>query len=680
MVSRVDVLGASFLPRLLPLRSSKSRESAASARRERLIVVGNGMIGQRFCETLIKLDGPNRYDVLVLGEEATPAYDRVHLTDIWKGRDPQELLLCESDWYAKHGVELRLGQRVSAVDTVARTITTHTDEVLSYEHLVFATGSHAPELKLELDDGVELLSYRTLEDAQRILQKVEAAERRRIVIVGAGLLGLEAARALQKLGCEVTVLEVASQLLPRQLDATAAGVLEGILLEAGLDIRTRCRLTGIARTGAGYLVHMEGREAIEAEVIVTVVGARATDAVAKAAGLTCDVRGGIRVDDKLRTSHAGVYAIGECAHHPHVPHGLVAPGYVMADVLARNLMGRRDRISPQESVTRLKLDLTEVTVLGNPLASNAGDDWVWQSEGVYRRLVVSNGRIKAAVCVGAWSELLSLQQLVTRRQRVTKKSLQTFRDTGRFGPTDATSNVQSWPDVAVVCNCANVSCKTLRRAVADGHNDVAALSRATSAGTLCGSCRPHLAVLCGSKAAPAPSYPRAARALVFVSVAALVAAVVTLALPRVPIAASVQRAGLDVLWVDTGFKQVSGFVLLGLVLVGLLLSLRKRLQRFQWGHFPGWRVLHASLGLSAVFVAFAHTGFRLGYNLNLALMLAFLVSAFTGAVSGAFLAKLNSMQPKPALRLIRGVRTLHDWVLWPFLVLVSFHVLKVYYF
>jgi nitrite reductase (NADH) large subunit len=337
-------------------------------------------------------------------------------------------------------------------------------------------------------------------------------------------------------------------------------------------------------------------------------------------------------------------------------------------------------MSPQESVTRLKLDLTEVTVLGNPLASNVGDDWVWQSEGVYRRLVVSNDRIKAAVCVGVWPELLTLQRLVTRRQRVSRSSLGTFRETGGLGLADATANVESWPDTAVVCNCASVSCGTLRRAVAAGHGDVAALSRATSAGTLCGSCRPHLAVLCGSKSVLAPSYPRAARALLFVSVAALVAALVTLLLPKVPVAASVQRAGLDVLWVDAGFKQVSGFVLLGLVLGGLLLSLRKRLERFQWGHFPGWRVLHASLGLGAVFVAFAHTGFRLGYNLNLALMLAFLVSAVTGAVSGAFLAKLSSMQPKPALRLVRGVRTLHDWVLWPFLVLVSFHVLKVYYF
>jgi len=468
--------------------------------------------------------------------------------------------------------------------------------------------------------------------------------------------------------------------LPRQLDVEAAAFLERILVDRGLEIRTRCRITSIGKSAAGYRVRLEDADEIAAEVVVAAVGARATDSVAKAAGLTCDVRGGIRVDDKLRSSKSGVYAIGECAQHPRVPHGLVAPGYAMADVLAQNLMGLRARMSPQESVTRLKLDLTEVTVLGNPLAPNAGDEWVWQAEGVYRRLVVSNHKIKAAVCIGSWPELPTLQRLVTGRQRVSQKTLKHFAQTGELGLVETSLRVQNWPDAAVVCNCANVSCGTLRRAVAAGNQDVRALGRVTSAGTLCGSCQPHLAVLCGAEPLAAPSYQSAVRALVVLSVVALVTALATLAWPRIPVAASVRLEGLDVLWVDGLFKQVSGFVLVGLVALGLLLSLRKRVARFKWGHFPGWRVLHASLGLAALFTAFAHTGFRLGYNLNFALMLAFLLSAFTGALSGAFLAKLNAAQAKPAFMLVRGVRILHDWVFWPLLVLVSFHVLKVYYF
>lgn len=681
MASGGDVLRSLSLPRLVPLRVPKPRESAVPVVRERLVVVGNGMVGQRFCETLTKLGGPKHFQVTVLGEERTPAYDRVHLTDIWKGRDPKELVLRDQDWYSAHDVELRLGERVREVDTEARVISTETGEALAYDRLVFATGSHVPELRVELEPGVELLSYRTIEDAQRILATIEAAGSRRVVVVGGGLLGLEAARALQRLACEVTVLEVSSQVLPRQLDAVAAEVLEKTLRDAGLDIRTRCRMTGIGKAASGYAVRLDGAPDIVADVVVAAVGARATDAVARQAGLTCEVSGGIRVDDRLRTSKLGVYAIGECAHHRHVPHGLVAPGYAMADVLAHMLMGQRERLSAQHAVTRLKLDLTEVTVLGNPLAPDAGRDLTWRDGRSYRRLVVNANRIVAAVCIGAWADLTTLQRLVTTRQRVPKKTLKRFAECGALGLDDSLASVRTFPDAAIVCNCANVSCGTLRQAVLAGNTDVKALGRATSAGTLCGSCQPQLGELCGGPAAPVADTRGLARALVVVSAVALIAATLTALVPRLPVATSVELEGIDVLWVDSLYKQISGFVLVGVVALALLLSLRKRVKRFHWGSFPGWRVLHASFGLGALAVAFAHTGFRLGYNLNLALMLAFLSSAATGAVSGAFLSKLTSPEASPtSVRAVRVMRTLHDWVFWPFLVLVSFHVLKVYYF
>lgn len=681
MAAGGDVLRTLSLPRLVPLRVVKTREASIPAAFERLVVVGNGMVGQRFCETLIKLGGPKQFKITVLGDERIPAYDRVHLTDIWKGRDPRELVLRDQDWYRTHGVELRLGERVRGVDTDTRVVTTETGAAFPYDRLVFATGSHVPVLRVELEPGVELLSYRTIEDAQRILTTIETAGNRRVVVVGGGLLGLEAARALQRLGCDVTVLEVSSQVLPRQLDAVAAEVLEQIMRGAGLEIRTRCRLTGIAKAPGGYAVRLEGAADILADVVVAAVGARATDGLARDAGLTCEVSGGIRVDDKLRTSKAGVYAIGECAHHRHVPQGLVAPGYAMADVLAQILMGQRERLGAQHAVTRLKLDLTEVTVLGNPLAPDAGRDLAWHEDGVYRRLVVNGNKIVAAVCIGAWSDLPALQRVVTTRQRVSKRTLNQFAETGALSVAGGAASVQSFADGAIVCSCANVSCGTLRRAVLAGNADVTALGRVTSAGTLCGSCQPQLAELCGGPAAPVDDTRGLARALVIVSAFTFIAALVTTLVPRLPIATSVRLEGVDVLWVDGLYKQISGFVLIGLIAIGLLLSLRKRVKRFRWGTFPGWRVLHASLGLGALVVAFAHTGFRLGYNLNFILMVAFLFSALSGAVSGAFLSKLSSAEACAAsVRAVRVMRTLHDWVFWPFLVLLSFHVLKVYYF
>jgi nitrite reductase (NADH) large subunit len=229
----------------------------------------------------------------------------------------------------------------------------------------------------------------------------------------------------------------------------------------------------------------------------------------------------------------------------------------------------------------------------------------------------------------------------------------------------------------VVCQCANVTCGALRRAVASGHATPDSLARATSASTLCGSCKPLLSVLCGqAPVATARSYglPTAAGA-------ALVVAGVTLVVPRIPVAQSVERQGLDVLWIDSNWKQTTGFGLIALVAIGLLLSARKRLRWFRIGAYPLWRTFHGVLGALGLVALFVHTGFRLGSNLNLALMLALLASAITGATAGL----LAVLAPRTdanglAQRFGRMTRTLHDYAFWPVPILVAFHVFKVYYY
>jgi nitrite reductase (NADH) large subunit len=236
------------------------------------------MVGQRFCERLVEHGASQRYEIIVVAEEATPAYDRVHLTDIWRGRDPRELMLREPGWYREHAVELRLGQRVREPDRQAKTVITESGTTIPYDKLVFATGSRAELPELRLENGAELSPYRTLEDAQRILSRVRKAPRgSKVVTIGGGLLGLEAARTLQQLGCDVLVLEGAAQLLPRQLDHDAARELADAFARAGIALRLRARITGISARDGLLRIEMDGAPPIHAGVVVAAAGARASD-------------------------------------------------------------------------------------------------------------------------------------------------------------------------------------------------------------------------------------------------------------------------------------------------------------------------------------------------------------------------------------------------------------------
>jgi nitrite reductase (NADH) large subunit len=466
--------------------------------------------------------------------------------------------------------------------------------------------------------------------------------------------------------------------LPRQLDHDAAAALEQTLTDAGLELRTRCSIERIERAGQSLRIRLQGGEEILASFAVAAVGARASDEVARSAGLRCHARGGIEVDAQLCTSDPHVFAIGECGSHAAVPHGLVAPGYVMANVLAERLVGSRSKLRVQSAVTRLKLDLTEVTVIGDPVRASATKDLVWKRPGQYRRLVIKDDRISAAICLGSWDELCEVQSAAAGARKLPRKALALFEAEGRLGLSGARAGVATWPDEAVVCQCANVTCGTLRRAALTCPGDVDALARATGASSLCGSCRPLLVTLSGSSARPG----RDRRQLVFglAAASALLLAASTLLLPRIPLAESVLAQRLDAFFIEPVFKQVSGFAVLGLVAAGLTFSLRKRVARFRLSSYPTLRVVHGVLGALALVALFLHTGFRLGANLNLLLMVTFLVSSLSGALVGIFKNLLSARQLPRLSKAAGFVERAHEVSFWALPALVSFHALKTYYF
>jgi nitrite reductase (NADH) large subunit len=464
--------------------------------------------------------------------------------------------------------------------------------------------------------------------------------------------------------------------LPRQLDNEAASVLQSTLVEAGIELRTRAAIERIEPAGDGLAIVLKDGEVFRAGVVVAAVGARANDEAARDAGLRCHPRGGVEVDTYLRTSDPHVFAIGECGSHQAVPHGLVAPGYVMANILAERLMGQRGKLEPQSAVTRLKLDLTEVTVVGDPIGVRPDRELVFRNKGVYRRLSFKKNRIVAAICIGTWKELAEVQTAAAAGHKIPKQARALFESEGNLGLAKADAGVASWPDDAIVCQCAFVTCGALRKAALTCP-DVDALARATGASSLCGSCRPLLVTVSGTARTAPPD--RRARLFTAAAIAALGLCALTLLMPRVPVATSISQQGLARLWIEPLFKQVSGLVLVSVVLVGLLFSLRKRVERFRLSSYKSLRVLHAALGALALIGLFAHTGFRLGQNLNLALTVVFLVSALSGALAGV--SKALIPEQRKNLKLAAGyVERAHEITFWALPALVLFHALKTYYF
>ncbi len=652
----------------------------ASAQRKRarktqaLVVVGNGMVSHKLCERLANLDA---YKITVFGEEHRPAYDRVHLTGFLEGRSSEQLQLASKEWYAGNGIELHLGDPIIAIDRAARKVRAASGRETVYDQLVLATGSRAFVPPIPGVDLEGVFVYRTLDDLARI--KAYAPKCRRAAVLGGGLLGLEAARALQGLGLDTWVVERGSSLLARQLEPKAGAILQGHVEKLGLRVCSQRQSERIEAIGDDRLLQFNTGECLRVQLVVVAAGIRPRDELAAECGLELGPRGGVRVDDFLRTSDPNIFAIGECASHNGVCYGLAAPGYKMADVLAANLSGRRSRFTGSDQSTRLKLSGIEVATLGEFQAE--GDETLsWNGPEGYRRIVLERGRLVGATAVGLWTEAGRAQELIERRARVWRWQRRRFSDTGRLWKGETGLHIAQWPASAMVCNCTGVRRGALTAACSEGCATVEQLARRTGASTVCGSCKPLLAELLG---APASMQPLAGlKALAIACAVAVALALVILFAAPIPFADSVQSSlrQLDRIWRTAAWKQSTGFTLVGLALISLVLSFRKRLKKFTWGEFGNWRALHATLGAVSLIALVTHTGMRLGQNLNLVLMMNFLALALAGAAAGGVTALERRLGARAAKRLRSFWTATHIAIAWPLPVLVVFHIVMAYYF
>jgi len=643
----------------------------------RLVVVGNGMVGWRFCQALVDRGLHERFAITALGEERQPAYDRVHLTALFSGRAADDLALSPREWYARHAITLHTGDPVRAIDRAHARVTTASGRSVPYDRLVLATGStpHVPPIEgLDLP-GVHV--YRTIEDVEAIRHRARQA--RRAAVVGGGLLGLEAAQALLDLGLEVTVLERGPHLMSRQLSPAAAALLHAKVAALGVRVRFNTQTVSAGADGDPELtLHFADRGSLETGLVVIAAGIRPRQELAQECGLACHRRGGIEVDDTLTTADPRIHAIGECASHRGAVYGLAAPGFLMAEVLAERLAGGRRRFEGAPLSARLKLLGVEVASLGE--SQDAGSTAVHTTDSTHRELIFRRGRLVGGIVVGPNPELQRLQDAAENRRPVWPWRRERFLRTGRLWDDDDTTDPALWPAGTIVCNCAGVSRGALTSACQRGCRTVDELARETRASTVCGSCRPLVAQIAGLGAAaaePAPGWV----VLLAVSLIALATTLAIALLPPASVGQSVEFArAYDAILTASAWRQATGFSVLGCAALSALLSLRKRLRRFTLGSFGWWRAAHAALGLAGLAALAAHTGFDLGDNFNRILMVDFLVLIALGACAGAVTALEARLDTRAAKRLRTFWTWTHVLAVWPLPALVTIHVLAAYYF
>ncbi|KJK09859.1 MULTISPECIES: nitrite reductase large subunit NirB [Pseudomonas] len=459
------------------------------APREKLIIVGNGMVGHHCVEQLIERDALSRFELRVFGEERQRAYDRVHLSEYFSGSDAETLALAAAGLYAEQGVNLHLGEAVLDIDRQRREVVTSVGRY-AYDYLILATGSYPFVPPIEGCEGASRLVYRTLDDLDAI--RAAAANARRGVVVGGGLLGLEAANALKSLGLEAHVVEFAPRLMPVQLDAEGGTALRAQIEALGVGVHLS-RATQSVGAGEDYRYRMnfDGGEFLETDLIVFSAGIRPQDALGRRSGLDIAARGGVVIDSACRTSDAQIFAIGECASWNGSVFGLVAPGYSMARNVAGELVGEdAASFTGADMSTKLKLLGVDVGSIGDAHGVTPGSRsyrFIDEANSAYRRLVVdaSGKRVLGAVLVGDNSYYDTLLQYAQNGISLPADPAALILPQVSGAPT---LGADALPDSATICSCHNVSKGAICSAIDNGCGELGALKQQTKACTGCGGC------------------------------------------------------------------------------------------------------------------------------------------------------------------------------------------------
>ena len=454
---------------------------------QKLVIIGAGMASGKLLEELLERD-PGAWDITLFGAEPRGNYNRIMLSPVLAGEKTyQEIVTHDADWYRKAGINCRFGEPVVKIDRKARRVISP-GGATEYDRLVIATGSASFFIPVPGNDLPGVVGFRDLDDVETMIAAARPGAR--AVIIGGGLLGLEAAAALNARGMKVTVLHLMGHLMERQLDEAAGYLLQKELESRGIEVVCRAHTKAILGHDKVDAVLLEDGSVHEADLVVMAAGIRPETRLAIDAGL--HVERGIVVDDAMRTSDPHIFALGECVEHDEAVYGLVAPLYDMARVLARTLTGEEARFVPPSVATRLKVTGVDLFSAGEFGQDEGLEDIVFRdpARGLYKRLVLKDDRIVGIVMYGETADAGWFFDKLVQGEDISS-----IRETLIFGPAwqgegraDPLAAVAAMPDSAEICGCNGVCKGTITRAIAEGAQDLAAVRAVTKASASCGNC------------------------------------------------------------------------------------------------------------------------------------------------------------------------------------------------
>lgn len=455
---------------------------------QKLIVIGAGMASGRMIEHLVETT-PDAYDITLFNAEPRGNYNRIMLSPVLSGEKTyEEIVTHDDEWYAANGVTCRFGERIDHIDRAAKTVTAANGDVLSYDKLVFGTGSNPFIIPLPGHDLEGVIAYRDLEDTQRMMSMSTG---NKVVVIGGGLLGLEAAAGMAARGADVTVVHIMGHLMERQLDEAAGYLLRKALVDKGITVRCSANSKEIlGENGHVRALLLDDGTELPCDLLVMAVGIRPNTKLAADNGLA--VGRGIHVDDQMVTSDEDILAVGECVEHNGAIFGLVAPLYDQAKVAAATLLNEAAAFEQKELSTKLKVTGCDLFSAGDFAEGEGREDIVFRDpgRGVYRRLVVEDNRIVGAVMYGDTADSNWFFGLIRDKTDIAE-----MRETVIFGPAyqggaplDPLAAVAALPPEAEICGCNGICKGKIVEAIEAGATDLGAVRAVTKASNSCGTC------------------------------------------------------------------------------------------------------------------------------------------------------------------------------------------------